>query len=103
MIITGRPLFDDYVARHGGQKGLNAARRQFDAWWGEAARASWDNSAQLKAHYATASIVSSNRVVLNISGNNYRLVVQINYRAKVIDIRFFGTHSEYDRIDARSV
>jgi mRNA interferase HigB len=52
---------------------------------------------------AAASLVRGNRVVFNISGNNYRLVARVNYRAQVVDIRFFGTHSEYDKVDVASV
>jgi mRNA interferase HigB len=58
---------------------------------------------ELKRMYAAASLVRGNRVVFNISGNNYRLVARVNYRAQVVDIRFFGTHSEYDKVDVASV
>jgi mRNA interferase HigB len=92
-------LTTEYIKRRRGQRGLEAAARQFDAWWAEVSRAQWRNPAELKRMYATASLVRGNRVVFNISGNNYRLVARVNYRAQVVDIRFFGTHSEYDKID----
>jgi mRNA interferase HigB len=53
--------------------------------------------------YATASLVRGGRVVFNISGNNYRLVARMNYRAQVVDIRFFGTHMEYDRVNVADI
>jgi mRNA interferase HigB len=86
------------MKRRRGERGLKAAARQFDAWWAEVSRAQWRNPAELKRMYATASLVRG-RVVFNISGNSYRLVARVNYRAQVVDVRFFGTHKEYDEID----
>lgn len=74
-----------------------------DAWYAEAARAEWKNSAELKAQYSSASIISAERVVFNIKGNDYRLVVSINYEYQVLLVKWLGTHIEYDRIDVGEV
>ncbi len=79
------------------------AKTNLEAWYHEAKGASWASSADIKALYRSASIIGKSRVVFNICGNKYRLVVQINYSLHVIYIRFIGTHKEYDRIDVGSV
>ncbi len=73
------------------------------AWHREVVKEDWDTPAKVKAKYGTASIVAGNRVVFNIKGNHYRLVVKINYSYRVVYIRFVGTHAEYDGIDAEEV
>jgi mRNA interferase HigB len=73
------------------------------AWYREVAKEDWDTPAKVKAKYRTASIVGGNRVVFNIKGNDYRLVVKVNYSYRVVYIRFVGTHADYDGIDAEEV
>jgi mRNA interferase HigB len=73
------------------------------AWYREAEKADWDTPAKVKDQYRNASIVGDNRVVFNIKGNDYRLVVKINYGYRVVYVRFVGTHAKYDRIDTREV
>ena len=73
------------------------------AWYTEARRANWRNPQEIKAAYRTASILRNNRVVFNIKGNTYRLVVAVKYEFQVLYIRFVGTHAEYDRIKAEEV
>ena len=73
------------------------------AWHAEAKAAQWASPADVKARYATASILQDGRVVFNIGGNRYRLVVWINYAFFTIYVRFVGTHEEYDEIDAQTV
>lgn len=73
------------------------------AWFSEAKAADWRNPAEIKAHYGSASVLRGNRVVFNICGNKYRLIVKINYAASIVLIRFVGTHKEYDAIDAEKV
>lgn len=73
------------------------------AWYREAEKEDWDNPAKVKAKYGTASVIGDNRVVFNIKGNAYRLVVKINYPHRVVYIRFVGTHTEYDAINAEEV
>src|ERR1051326_3442038 len=79
------------------------AKPGLDAWFHEAEDADWANPAQVKAQYATASILKNGRAVFNIAGNKYRLVVRINYAYRVVDVRFAGTHIDYDRIDAEEI
>ncbi len=73
------------------------------AWYREAEKEDWASPTQLKTRYPSASIVGGNRVVFNIKGNNYRLVVWINYPKRIMYIKFVGTHSEYDRINAEEI
>ena len=73
------------------------------AWFHEAKNAKWKTSAELKAQYRSASIINSERVVFNICGNKYRLVVRINYESETAFIRFVDTHKQYDKIDVESV
>jgi mRNA interferase HigB len=73
------------------------------AWYREVEQEDWDTPAKVKEKYRSASIVGDNRVIFNIKGNDYRLVVRINYPYRVVYIRFVGTHAEYDRIDGEEV
>jgi mRNA interferase HigB len=73
------------------------------AWYREVEKADWSGPAEVKDKYRSASIVGDNRVVFNIKGNDYRLVVKINYRYRVVYVRFIGTHAEYDKIDVEEV
>jgi mRNA interferase HigB len=73
------------------------------AWYREVSKEDWDTPAKVKEKYRNASIVGSNRVVFNIKGNDYRLVVRINYPARIVYVRFVGTHAEYDAIDVEEV
>jgi mRNA interferase HigB len=79
------------------------AEEPLKAWNAEARDAAWKNPAELKAQFASASIVGDSRVVFNIAGNKFRLVVSINYAAGIIFIKFVGTHAEYDKIDVRTI
>jgi mRNA interferase HigB len=73
------------------------------AWFREASKADWNSPSAIKTMYRSASIVGNNRVVFNIAGNKYRLVVKINYPYRVIYVRFVGTHRQYDEIDATEI
>lgn len=73
------------------------------AWHREAKRASWAGPEDIKATYRNASVLPDSRVVFNIAGNKYRLIVKINYAYRVVYIRFTGTHAEYDRVDATTI
>jgi mRNA interferase HigB len=72
-------------------------------WLSVNGAAAWSGPAEIKAAYASASFLGGDRVVFNIGGNKYRLVVQFNFRKRIAYIRFIGTHRDYDRIDAASV
>ena len=79
------------------------AEQPLRAWFLEAKKATWASPAEIKATYRSASILLNNRVVFNIKGNTYRLVVVVEYAQGKMFIRFVGTHSEYDRIDAATI
>jgi mRNA interferase HigB len=73
------------------------------AWCRDASRAEWKSPRDIKDIYVNASILSGDRVVFNIKGNSYRLVVAVRYDTGIIFVRFIGTHREYDRIDATTI
>lgn len=79
------------------------AEQALKAWFREASNADWASPAAVKASFGTASIVGDNRVVFNICGNKYQLVVRVNYPYRVMYIRFIGTHAQYDRINVEEV
>jgi mRNA interferase HigB len=103
MIVIGTDLIEAYLADQAGHKGIKAARFQYQAWLSIVSRARWRNPGEVKASYPKASILKAGRAVFNIKGNDYRLVARIQYEAGVVAVRFFGTHAEYDRIDADTV
>ena len=73
------------------------------SWYAEAIEAAWRTHEQVKAQFPKASIIANNHVVFDFAGNGYRLIVSMNYKVQAAHIKFFGIHSEYDRIDAASV
>lgn len=79
------------------------AKAELDAWYHEVEDAEWEDPAQVKQQYGNASILKYSRVVFNICGNKYRLVVKINYPYSIVYVRFAGTHEEYDEIDAETI
>lgn len=74
-----------------------------ESWYAEVKSAQWKTPAEIKAQYRNASILKGSRVVFNICGNKYRVIVKINFSASIVYIRFVGTHKEYDTIDAESI
>jgi mRNA interferase HigB len=103
MVVIGTDVIENYLADRAGHKGIKVARSQYEAWLDLVTRAEWRNPEEVKASYPKASILKASRVVFNIKGNDYRLVARVQYQAGVIAIRFFGTHTEYDKIDAETV
>lgn len=83
--------------------GCQDAKGPLEAWYYETKQAQWGSPADVKAQYGSASILKDNRVVFNIAGNKYRLVVRINYDSKTVFVRFIGTHREYEKIDAEVI
>ena len=86
-----------------GASGRDDARRALEAWHREARRAAWRSPQDIKRQYASASVLKGSRVVFNICGNRYRLVVRINFSLQIVFVRFVGTHTQYDAIDAETV
>ncbi len=77
--------------------------QQLKAWFKEVSKAKWKNPNEIKSEYPSASILNNNRICFNIKGNNYRLIVKINYEYQMVWIRYIGTHGEYDKIDANEI
>jgi mRNA interferase HigB len=78
-------------------------RQPLQAWYDDVKRAEWEGPADIKTIFRNASFVGHNRVVFNLKGNSYRLVVAVRYEYGIVFIRFVGAHQEYDRIDAAKV
>lgn len=79
------------------------AEQPLKAWYQEARSADWAAPHEIKTRYRSASVLKDDRIVFNIAGNKYRLIVKFNYPYRIGYIRFIGTHAEYDRIDAEAV
>jgi mRNA interferase HigB len=96
MRILAKSTLREFWQRH------PDAEQPLLAWYREVERESWDSPAKVKEKYRSASFVGD-RVVFNIKGNDYRLVVRINYAYRVVLIRFIGTHEQYDAVDVRGI
>lgn len=79
------------------------AEQPLRSWYAIATYANWSSPADVKVTYRNASIVGSDRVVFNIGGNRYRLIVRFDYKNQIAFIRFIGTHAEYDRVNASDI
>ncbi len=79
------------------------AEQPLKAWYEEATSASWSQPADIKVQYRSASVLKNRRVVFNIKGNDYRLIVAIAYKLQIVYVKFVGTHKEYDAVDAETV
>jgi mRNA interferase HigB len=95
-VISLRPLREFWEAHADAEGALRA-------WFKDAEESQWKSPADITQVYATASILPDNRVVFNIRGNTYRLIVKINYSYSMVYVRFVGTHAEYDRVDATEI
>lgn len=103
MRIIARRTLREFVAGLAGQKDQPAVKAALDAWFDEVSKASWTSTSDVKKLYATASIVSSERIVFNVKGNDYRLVVAVDFAKSIVWIKWVGTHKAYDRIDVTEV
>jgi mRNA interferase HigB len=101
--VIARSSLTRFVESLSEQKGQRPVKAALDAWFHETVRARWRSSADVKRSYGTASIVSGDRVVFNIKGNDYRLVTAIDYHRQIVFVKWIGSHRDYDRIDARTV
>ena len=77
--------------------------QQLKSWFNETNKAVWKNSNDIKSEYPSASILINNRIVFNIKGNKYRLIVKINFEYEMVWVRFIGTHAQYDKINANNI
>lgn len=108
IVGTGYPWEVRVIARHAlrefwDQRSHRDAEQPLRAWFAEARWAAWRTPTDIKGAHRNASFVGSDRVVFNIGGNKYRLVVAVKYSAQIVFIRFVGTHASYDEIDAGRV
>jgi mRNA interferase HigB len=103
MIVIGTGIVEKYLVGHTGYRAIKAVRSQYGAWLAIAGRSEWRHPEDVKISYPKASILKAGRVVFNIKGNDYRLIAAVQYRAGIVVIRFFGSHAEYDQIDAETV
>lgn len=97
MRIISKRTLREFWERH------RDAEEPLLAWYREVEKEDWDKPAKVKAKYRSASFVAGNRVIFNIKGNDYRLVVKVNYPARIVYVRFVGTHAEYDAVDVKEV
>jgi mRNA interferase HigB len=95
--VIAKRILRQFWARH------PDCEQQLKSWYQETQKSEWKNTHALKKEYPTASILRDNRVIFNIKGNNYRLIVRINFQYQMMWIRFIGTHKEYDKIDATNI
>ena len=79
------------------------AKTALEVWHSDVRKAEWKTPDDIKTLYASASFLKDNRVVFNIKGNNYRLIVHIDYLRKIVRVKFIGTHIQYDKIDAEEI
>ena len=91
------------LVRFWSQPGCADSQAALQSWYDEAIKAPWRTPQEIKDQYSSASICGGNRVVFNIAGNQYRLVVEMQYRAGIAWVKFVGTHARYDQIDVESV
>ena len=97
MRVIAKKILREFWEKH------SDCEQQLKSWYQEASNAEWTSPNEIKSEYPSASILSNNRIVFNIKGNNYRLIIKINYDYQIVWIRFIGTHSEYDRINANEI
>jgi len=97
MRIIARSTLREFWQRH------PDAEEALQAWYDETKQAQWQTPADIRDISQNASFLANNRVVFNIRGNRFRLIVQIHYNTRIVYVRFVGTHAEYDKIDATNV
>ena len=103
MRIIARRTLREFVATRTGNKDQPALKAALDSWFAEVSKADWVSTVDVKKLYATASIVSAERIVFNIKGNDYRLVVSVDFEKAIVWIKWVGTHKDYDLIDVKEV
>lgn len=103
MRVIARSTLQRFVASLDGHKDQLAVKTALESWFAEARKARWASTVDVKRRYRTASVVTSERVVFNIKGNDYRLVVAIDFAHGIVWIKWLGTHAAYDKIDVTKV
>lgn len=103
MRIIARSTLKRFLESQSERSGHRALKGALDAWFDEVHRAEWTSMATVKRLYRSASVVSADRVVFDIKGNDYRLVAAMDFEKRIVWIKWIGTHREYDRIDVKTV
>lgn len=103
MRIIARRTLREFVKSLAGHKDQPAVKASLDAWFDEVKKARWAGAAEVKRSYATASVVTAERIVFNVKGNAYRLVAAVDFEKSIVWIKWIGTHKDYDRIDVTEV
>jgi mRNA interferase HigB len=103
MRIIARRTLRAFVETRVGHKDQSALKAALDAWFDEVRKAHWANMADVKHLYRTASIVTADRIVFNIKGNDYRMIAAVDFEKSIVWIKWIGTYVDYDRIDVTEV
>jgi mRNA interferase HigB len=103
VIVIGTDLVEAYFQARTGHKGIKAARSQYHAWRAIAETAQWKTPQEVKAAHPKASILKNGREFFNIKANDFRLIALIQYEVGVLLVRFFGSHEDYDKVNAETV
>ena len=103
MRVIARRTLREFLQSRAGHNDHAALKAALEAWFDEVRKAKWTNTADVKRLYATASVVTADRIVFNIKGNDYRLVTSVDFEKRIVWIKWIGTHREYDKIDVREV
>ncbi len=103
MRIIARRTLREFVDSLADQKDQPAVKSALEAWFAEVSKAEWVSTADVKRLYATASVVNAERIVFNVKGNAYRLVVSVDFEKNIVWIKWIGTHKAYDKIDVTEV
>jgi mRNA interferase HigB len=99
MRVIARRTLRNFIESLAGRRDQPAVRSALDAWFDEVSKAEWASTDDVKRRYATASVVNAERIVFNIKGNDYRLVVAVDFDKGIVWIKWIGTHEAYDKID----
>lgn len=97
MRVIAKKTLRDFWMKH------PDCEQQLKAWYQETESSAWANTNDIKKDYPSASILGGNRVVFNIKGNHYRLIIKINFDYQMMWVRFIGAHAAYDKIDANKI
>lgn len=97
MRVIAKKILREFWEKH------NDCEQQLKSWFQEVSKAEWTSPNEIKSEYPSASIIGNDRIVFNIKGNTYRLIVKINFDYLMVWIRFIGTHAEYDKINAKTI
>jgi mRNA interferase HigB len=103
MRVIARRTLKEFITSKADRKDQSALKTALDPWFSEVSKANWNSAQDIKRLYAHASIISSDRIVFNIKGNDYRLVVAIDFEKSIVWIKWIGTQKEYDKINVMEI